>query len=115
MDSGESGMNTAAIGAVAEPEFKRAQAAIRGLAGYCDYEDWLDARLGLQFGLSLAGVDAKIVVVSLSSFVEWCSLTKTSADERALDAFASSTLVAPSVAGPQGLALDRPVFSARAL
>ena len=108
-------MNTAAIGIVAEPEFERAQAAIRGLAGYCDYEDWLDARLGLQFGLSLAGVDAKIVVVSLSSFVEWCSLTKTSADERALDAFASSTLVAPGVAGPQGPTLDRRVISAQAL
>ncbi len=108
-------MNTAAIGIVAEPEFERAQATIRGLADYYDYEDWLDARWGLQFGLSLAGVDAKIVVVSLSSFLEWCSLTKTSADERALDAFACSALVAPGVAGPRGLALDRRVLSAQAL
>jgi hypothetical protein len=34
------------IGIVAECEFALAQAAIGELAGYGDYEDWLDARWG---------------------------------------------------------------------
>jgi hypothetical protein len=101
----------ATVGIFAEDEFGRAQAAIGALAGYCDYQDWLDARWGLQFGLALAGVEAEIVVVGLSSFLEWCSLTETSADERALDAFASA---APGAAGPLAVVLDRRLVSVQA-
>ncbi len=78
-----------AVAIVAADEFAHAQAAIAELADYGDYEDWLDARWGLQIGLAMAGVDAKMVVVDLSSFLGWRDRTGKPADERALDAFAS--------------------------
>ncbi len=107
-------MTVATVGIFAEDEFERAQTAIGALAGYCDYQDWLDARCGLQFGLSLAGVEARIIVVGLSSFLEWCSLARRPADEPALDAFASAAPAAPSVVGPLAFALDRQVISVHA-
>ena len=81
-----------AVGIVAEDEFADAQAAIGELAEYGDYEDWLDARCGLLIGLAMAGIDASMVVVDLSSFLGWRDRTGKPADERALDAFASATL-----------------------
>jgi hypothetical protein len=83
----------ATVGIVAEEEFERAQAAIFAVAGYCDYEDWLDARWGL---------------------LEWCALTETSADERALDAFASVAPATPGAAEPLAFALDRRLISVQA-
>jgi hypothetical protein len=79
---------TVVIGLVAEKEFQGARSAISDLAHCCDYDDWLDAREGLQIGLGMAGVEARIVPVSLSSFLEWSRLSGTASDERALDAFA---------------------------
>jgi hypothetical protein len=80
---------TVVIGIVAEKEFHGARSAISDLARCCDYDDWLDAREGLQIGLGMAGVEARIVPVGLSSFLEWSRLSGTSPDEPALDAFAS--------------------------
>jgi len=91
---------TAVIGLVAETEFQHARSAISDLARCADYDDWLDAREGLQMGLAMAGVDARIVKVTLSSFLEWSRLSGTPADERALDAFAglvSAARVSPDV------------------
>jgi hypothetical protein len=79
----------AAIGIVAEDEFAETQAAIGELSGYSDYEDWLDARWGLCVGLAMTGVDARVVVVDLASFLGWLDRAGKPADERALDAFAS--------------------------
>ncbi|MGD0639386.1 MAG: hypothetical protein ABSC22_01445 [Roseiarcus sp.] len=81
-----------AIGIVADREFEPARAAIPELAGYFDYDDWLDGREGLQIGLAMAGGDATIVPVSLTSFLEWGRLTGAPLGERALDAFAALTL-----------------------
>ena len=85
---------TAVIGLVAQTEFEHARSAIADLARCADYDDWLDAREGLQMGLAMAGVDARIVKVALSSFLEWSRLSGASADERALDAFAGLVSVA---------------------
>jgi hypothetical protein len=82
-------IEAAAVGIVAEEEFAHAQAAIGDLAGYCDYGGWLDARWGLCIGLAMAGVDARMVIVDLSSFLGWRDRTGKAADERALNAFAS--------------------------
>ncbi|MDR3423248.1 MAG: hypothetical protein P4L80_18760 [Xanthobacteraceae bacterium] len=79
----------AAIGIVARDEFADAQATIGELMGYCDHEDWLRARWGLCIGLAMAGIDARMVVVDLVSFLGWRDRTGKPADERALDAFAS--------------------------
>jgi hypothetical protein len=91
---------SAVIGLVAEREFERARIAIAELAAYPSYRDWLDAREGLQIGLSMAGVDAATVCVSLSSFLQWRGLAGASSDERALDAFAA---LASTVRGADAL------------
>ena len=54
-----------AIGLLAETEFGT-RGDIPWLDGYSDYEDWLDSRLGLQMGLSMAGVEATMVEVGLA-------------------------------------------------
>jgi len=82
----------AVIGLVDGDEFDHAQAAIPGLAGYFDYDDWLDRREGLQIGLDMVGVQTTIVRIDLTSFLEWKRLTGAGADESALDAFAAVTL-----------------------
>jgi hypothetical protein len=77
----------AAIGIVADDEFTDAQAY--EFTGYSDYDDCLDAPWGLCIGLAMAGVDAKMVVVDLASFLRLLDRTAKPANERALDAFAS--------------------------
>jgi hypothetical protein len=115
---------TVVIGLVAEREFARAQAEIADLAGYIDYDDWLDSREGLQIGLSAAGVDAATVRVSLRSFLEWRDLTGASSGQAALDAFAalalsvrnSRALNVLAVVGEDDFAarsLDVPAFAGR--
>lgn len=94
-----------AIGLLAEREFERARASIPDLADYSNYWDWLDSREGLQIGLSMAGVDAPTVCVSLSSFLEWLGLTGASSDERALDAFAALALTVRNSPAPKTLAV----------
>lgn len=89
LDDDKSQVKSAVIGLVAEREFEPARTEIVELAAYPSYWDWLDAREGLQIGLSMAGVEATTACVSLSSFLEWSALTGASRDERALDAFAA--------------------------
>ena len=85
----KSQIETVVIGLVVEKDFDRARSAISGLAGCADYDDWLDARQGRQISLGMAGVDARIVPVSLSSFLEWSRLNGISPNEPAFDAFAA--------------------------
>ncbi len=98
-------VKTVAIGLLAESEFDQARASIADLADHRNYEDWLDSREGLQIGLSMAGVDATIVCVSLSSFLEWRGLTGASSDERALDAFAALALIVRNSRASKALAV----------
>ena len=93
-----------AIALVLARDFERAQAEIVDLAQYINYDDWLDAREGLQIGLSMAGVDTATVCVSLPSFLEWRDLTGASSDQRALDAFAALSLTMRSSRAPRALA-----------
>jgi hypothetical protein len=93
------------IGRVSENEFARAQAEIGDVAAYIDYDDWLDALEGLQLGLSMAGVDATMVCVDLSSFLQWRDLTGAASDQSALDAFAALSLAMRSPRGAQALAV----------
>ena len=89
LDDDKAQVKSEVIGLVAEREFERARTEIVELTAYPCYCDWLDAREGLQIGLSMAGVEATTVCVSLSSFLKWTALTGASRDERALDAFAA--------------------------
>ena len=65
-------------------EFLLARRLIDGLGSYCDYEDWLDAREGRDFGLEMAGLSVKQVKVNVVEFLQWCLLTSTSPNETAL-------------------------------
>jgi len=76
------------IGIFPEQGFQFARVAMADLIGHRTYEDWLDAREGLQMGLSMAGLDAALVSVSFSAFQQWCLQTGAPANERALDVFA---------------------------
>ena len=80
------------IGLVDGGEFEHAQAAIPSLAGYLDYDDWLDRQEGLQLGWDMVGVEATIVCINLASFLEWRRLVGAGADEGALNSFAAVAL-----------------------
>ena len=67
-----------------EGEFLLARRVVDGLGSYCDYEDWLDAREGRDFGLEMAGLSVKQVKVNVVEFLQWCLLTSTSPSETAL-------------------------------
>ncbi|MGD1015891.1 MAG: hypothetical protein ABR863_05550 [Roseiarcus sp.] len=98
-------VKTVAIGLLAESEFEQARASISDLADHRNYGDWLDSREGQQIGLSMAGVNAATVCVSLSSFLEWRGLTGASSDERALDAFAALALIVRNSPASKALAV----------
>jgi hypothetical protein len=80
---------TAVIAMIHEREFSWAQVAVPDLAGYLAYDDWLDNREGFQFGLAIAGVEARMVSIALQPFLAWCRLTRTLPSEGSLDSFAS--------------------------
>ena len=103
----QSKAETAVIALIAEEEFAWAQVVIPDLADHFGYEDWLDCREGSQLGLSMAGVDVKMVPVVLSPFLAWCRLTETSPSERALDAFASIILILRNPPEPSVIAVVR--------
>jgi hypothetical protein len=102
-----SNAQTAAVALIAEDEFARAQTIAPDLKGYSGYEEWRDSRESLQIGLSMAGVDAKLVPVALGPFLIWCRLTGTSPGERPLNAFASAILRFRTPPEPTVLAIIR--------
>jgi len=57
---------TAVIAILAEDEFKRAQTIFPELSAYRGFEEWRESREGLQMGLAMAGVAAKMVPVFLA-------------------------------------------------
>ena len=83
------GMVPAFVGVFEATEFSIARSVILGLRTYADYNDWLDVREGLQIGLAMAGVDARIIRIELSSFLAWCGRAGRQPSEEALDAFAA--------------------------
>lgn len=92
--AGDARPASVAIGLFAAADFGRAQSQIPGLSSYSDYQDWRDAREGLQMGLAMAGVEAALVPVRLDSFLGWSALAGTMGDEAALDSFARLALTA---------------------
>jgi hypothetical protein len=93
-------------------EFDRGRGLIDDLASHCTYEDWMESREGLYIGLSLGGIDARLVSVSLNGFLDWCERRLITPTERALDAFALLQINGDSddfVAAP---VLDSPDFLA---
>jgi len=93
------------IAVISEKEFVWAQVVIPDLGAYSGYQDWLDSREGFQIGLAMAGVDVKMISVSLSPFLVWSRLTGTQPTERTLDAFASMLLILRRPPVPAALAV----------
>lgn len=67
-----------------EGEFQLARRVVDGFGSYCDYEDWLDAREGRDFGLEMAGLSVKQIKVNVVEFLQWCLMTSTFPSETAL-------------------------------
>ena len=80
---------TVTVGMLSPEAFALAAITIPALSGYSDYEDWRDAREGLQMGLAFAGVDAELTPVSLTALLAWSRLAKIEPDETALDRLAA--------------------------
>ncbi len=106
---GKAHVQTRAIGLLDAGDFERARAEIADLASYVDYDDWLDAREGVQMGLAMAGVDAATVRVDVASLQEWSALTERPCDERALDAFAGLAATMRNSSEPEVFAVIREI------
>jgi hypothetical protein len=85
---GQSKTDVAVIALVSEDEFTWAQIVIPEWHDYSGYQEWRESREGLETGLTMAGVNVKVVPVVLTSFLGWCRDTKTSPSARALETFA---------------------------
>ena len=73
---------------MAEDEFALARVAIPEWSEYSSYEEWRDSREGFQMGLTMAGVEVRMVPIALSTFLVWCRDTKTQSSAAALETFA---------------------------
>jgi hypothetical protein len=103
----QSGAHFAVLAVTSKEEFAWAQVAIPDLSLQDSYEDWLDSREGFQIGLSMAGVDVRMVRVELTPFLAWCRLTRTRPNERRLDAFAMMLFILRRPPAPAALAVVR--------
>lgn len=88
------------IAMVSPDEFERGRGVIAEFSEHPSYEDWVDCREGLFMGLSMSGVDSRLVDVSLKDFLAWCEAEGLQPSEPALDSFASLALAAPWADAP---------------
>lgn len=80
------------IAMISPEEFERGRDVIPEFSGHLSYEDWIDCREGLFMGLSMSGVDSRLVTVSLDDFLVWCDARGLPPNEPALDSFAFLSL-----------------------
>jgi hypothetical protein len=99
--------HVAVLAITSEEEFAWAQVTISDLSLHDSYQDWLDSREGFQIGLSVAGVDVRMVRVELTPFLVWCRLTRTQPSERTLDSFAMILFFLRRPPAPAALAVVR--------
>ena len=85
-------MSIVPVALMSPAEFERARCAIPDFSDQYCYEDWLDCREGLFMGLAMAGVDSRLVNVSLDGFLNWCADREAKPSESLLDDFASIDL-----------------------
>lgn len=77
-----------AIGIFPCADFAAARQAMAELARHPEYQDWLDAREGSQFGRVMAGEDVVLARVAWRSYRQWCASAGVDPCEATLDAFA---------------------------
>ncbi|MGO8798277.1 MAG: hypothetical protein ACLQJL_04240 [Roseiarcus sp.] len=93
-------MSPVPIAMISPEEFERGRGIIPEFCEHPSYEDWLDCREGLFMGLSMSGVDSRLVDVSLKDFLLWCQAEGLPPSEPALDSFALRVLSAAAPAAP---------------
>jgi hypothetical protein len=84
-------MSVHVIAALSPVDFERGRAVIPEFAEYSDYEDWVDCREGSFIGLATAGVETRLVAVSLRNFLSWCFGESIEPTQAALDVYAALT------------------------
>ncbi len=76
--------------AIIKPEeFPLAQLSIFDLRDYSDYEEWVETQESRQFGLAIAGVEARRIPIELGAFLDWCQQTLQRPNSTALDKYAA--------------------------
>src|SRR5271155_2022933 len=71
-----------------EGDYRLARMTMPELCAFEDYEDWLDFRTGVFWGLEMAGFTVNLVLVDLSEFEIWREMTSIISSISALDRFA---------------------------
>jgi hypothetical protein len=98
-----------AIGVFSRQAFAFAHPALPMLAGYADYDDWLDLQEGRWMGLEFGGADAELVPVTVPALLAWARLSQSEPDEEALDQladFARAVRAAPRATGLAAITCD---------
>src|ERR1700728_563019 len=71
-----------------EGDYRLARMIVPEMSTFEDYEDWLDFRTGVFWGLEMAGFTVNLVPVDLSEFAIWRETTSIISSISALDRFA---------------------------
>ena len=100
-------MTNTSIAVLSAAEFEIARRLMSDLSAHPSYDDWVDDRYGMFMGHSLGGDEARLVMVSLGPFLEWCDDRGLRPSESALDAFAEAGDINPLHAVVESSALNR--------
>lgn len=73
-----------------EGDYRLARMIVPEMSTFEDYEDWLDFRTGVFWGLEMAGFTVNLVPVDLSEFAIWRETGSIISSISALDRFARS-------------------------
>ena len=73
-----------------EGDYRLARMMIPEMSAFEDYEDWLDFRTGMFWGLQMAGFTVELIPVDLAEFATWRQTTLILPSISALDRFARS-------------------------
>lgn len=71
-----------------EGDYRLARMIVPEMSAFKDYEDWLDFRTGVFWGLEMAGFRVNLVPVDLSEFAIWRETRSIISSISALDRFA---------------------------
>lgn len=75
---------------LSEADYRLARRIVPEMRAFKDYEDWLDFRVGMFWGLGMAGFTVDLISVDLAEFGRWRRTTSTGPSISALDRFARS-------------------------
>lgn len=73
-----------------EADYRLARMIVPEMSAFKDYEDWLDFRTGMFWGLEMAGFTVELIPVDLAEFATWRQMTSDLPSISALDRFARS-------------------------